>query len=195
MITYTDLFRKQFRQFLLIEFGSDHADFAGKLCLSLTDINLAGHIVKIGPLTCAVRQHAFGAEHKAVNVFLLQRFKTGSDLILHIGGCRLASPAGKDLVRMVMMLMLMIMASAGTSFSVIMMMPVPMLFVVMIVMMVLMLVLLMVVVVMMMLVIMLLMVVVMMMMVMAATGAVLIMFLLDLCKKLSLKIPLLLHGA
>lgn len=204
-----DLFRKQLRQFLLIEFGADHADLAGKLCLSLADIDLAGHIVKISPLACAVRQHAFCAEHKAVNVFLLQHFEAGSDLILCVGSCRLTSPTGEDLIRMMVMLMIMVVTATGAALSVIMMMVmvmIVMMFVVMIVMMLMVMILMMVIVaVLLMIVIMLMfmivvmllmmfMVVMMMLVIMAAASAVLIMLFLNLGKELCLKIHLLLHG-
>ena len=166
---------------MLADLGTDDTQTTGNPGSTAAHIRLTGHIVKMDPLTIAGCYDTLGAQNHAV-LAAIKGCQYFADLFFReFSGC-FGTPAGKDLIGMMMvMVMVMIMAAAGAVLvmrmvmMIVIMMAVFMIMVFMVVMAMLVIMVFMVVMAMlviMMLMVMMIMVVVLMVMIVAAAGAV-----------------------
>ena len=159
---------EQLRQLIFLQLGADHTDPSCVFRCARSYFMLSRHHVEIDPLAVSACHHALGTENISIIVSALKLLQDFSDLLLRISMDRLASPARKHFVRVVMSLMVMMMVIVAAAAVVIMMMLMAVITVMVVMMIVVMLVVVMMIVVML--------VIVVMIMVVTAALAVFVMF-------------------
>ena len=104
---------KQCLKVLLVELGSDHADLSRNFDSTDAHIAFSRNIVKIQPCAIAGWNHTFCTEDRTIFFLVLKFLQNMLQLLLGVGCRCLKSPAGKDIIR-VMVVVIMVVTAAGT---------------------------------------------------------------------------------
>lgn len=104
---------EQLRQFLLVQMGTDHAETACVIGLSMANLKLLRHHIKMQPGSVRARNNALCTQDDAAVVIVRKLCQNLTQLFLAVFVRSLLTPACEDLVcMMVMMVMVMIVAAA-----------------------------------------------------------------------------------
>ena len=107
------LFGKEHLQFFLVQLAAYYAQSARVKGCAVADVYLAGHIVKVQPLSVRALDYALRAQYHAICDCIGEGGELALNLFLGELLARLRAPAGEHFVGMVMVVMLVIMSAAA----------------------------------------------------------------------------------
>ena len=95
---------EQLGEVLLIQLGADHTEPAGHIRAAPANLDLPRDIVEIHPLAIRGGQDALCTQHDAIADCIGQRLQCKPQLRLGVLARGLHAPAGKDLIRVMVMM-------------------------------------------------------------------------------------------